>query len=124
MGCDCAPQVADLFLYWYEHSYISEGVDSKSPVIHSLQYACRYIDDLNVPNIDDDTRDIICNEIYPDELNIIPTNTLNNTTTFLDLDINIVDKRFISKLYDKRRDFNFKVITFPDLRSNIPNKTS
>ena len=23
MGCDCAPQVADLFLYWYEHDYIS-----------------------------------------------------------------------------------------------------
>ena len=30
----------------------------------------------------------------------------------------------MSKLYDKRRDFVFKVITFPNLRSNIPNKTS
>ena len=29
----------------------------------------------------------------------------------------------MSKLYDKRRDFVFKVIIFPNLRSNIPNKT-
>ena len=124
MGCDCAPQVADLFLYWYEHNYISEGVDSCNPVIHSLQYASRYIDDLNVPNIDSATCSIICNDIYPRELDIIPTNSTNICTTFLDLDINIIDKRFNTKLYDKRRDFGFKVITFPNLRSNIPNKTS
>ena len=24
MGCDCAPQVADLFLYWYEYNYIKK----------------------------------------------------------------------------------------------------
>ena len=30
----------------------------------------------------------------------------------------------MSKLYDKIRDFVFKVTTFPNLRSNIPNKTS
>ena len=27
MGCDCAPKVADLLLYWYEYSYISEAID-------------------------------------------------------------------------------------------------
>ena len=32
MGCDCAPKTADLFLYWYEHNYISEAVDN-----HNLQ---------------------------------------------------------------------------------------
>ncbi len=124
MGCDCASQVADLFLYWYEHSYIAKGVDSDNPVIHHLQYASRYIDDLNVPNINNDICNVICNDIYPDELEIIPTNDLNYNTTFLDLDINVEDGRFVSKLYDKRRDFGFKVITFPNLRSNIPNKTS
>ena len=50
MGCDCAPQVADLFLYWYEYYYITKGVDSKNHVIHFLKYASRYIDDLNIPN--------------------------------------------------------------------------
>ena len=46
MGCDCAPQVADLFLYWYEHDYISKGVIVDDPAIHLLKHASRYIDDL------------------------------------------------------------------------------
>ena len=124
MGCDCAPQVADLFLYWYEHNYILEGVNAKSNVVNYLKYASRYIDDLNTPNIDDNICKIICNDIYPDELDIIMTNQCNSNTTFLDLDIVIDNGRFVSKLYDKRRDFGFKVITFPNLRSNIPYKTS
>ena len=43
MGCDCAPQVADLFLYWYEHSYISSGVDNGQlhSVVHALKHASR-----------------------------------------------------------------------------------
>ena len=49
MGCDCAPEVADLFLYWYEYNYITKGVDSKKHIIHFLKYASRYIDDLNGP---------------------------------------------------------------------------
>ena len=124
MGCDCAPQVADLFLYWYEHNYISEGVDADDPAIRYLQHASRYIDDLNVPNISENICESICYDIYPDELDIIPTNSSSTNTTFLDLDISVTEGRFISKLYDKRRDFGFKVITFPNLRSNIPNKTS
>ena len=44
---------------------------------------------------------IICNDIYPDELDIISTNICNLNTTFLDLDIIIEDGRFVSKLYDK-----------------------
>ena len=67
---------------------------------------------------------IICNDIYLDELDIISTNICNLNTTFLDLDVIIEDGRFVSKLYDKRRDCQYKVITFPNLRSNIPNKTS
>ena len=125
MGCDCASQVADLFFFWYEHKiYVLEGVDADDPTVHCLKYASRYIDDLNVPNINDDICESICYDIYPDELDIIPTNSSSCKTTFLDLDISVDNGKFISKLYDKRRDFGFKVITFPNLRSNIPNKTS
>ena len=52
------------------------------------------------------------------------TNRCNSNNTLLDLDIVIDYGRFVSKLYDKRRDFGFKVIIFPNLRSNIPTKTS
>ena len=47
MGCDCAPQVADLILYWYEHDYIALQVINKNPVVHTLKHASRYIDDSN-----------------------------------------------------------------------------
>ena len=124
MGCDCASQVADLFLYWYEHNYITLQVNNKNPVVHTLKHASRYIDDLTTPNIDNKTVDIICNDIYPAELKIIVTNSSNLSTTFLDLDINILNNRFYTKLYDKRRDFSFKVVTFPNLRSNVPVKPS
>ena len=36
----------------------------------------------------------------------------------------VINKKYCTKLYDKRRDFNFKVVTFPNLRSNIPNDPS
>ena len=48
MGCDCAPQVAALFLYWYEHDYIALKVENKNPVFHTLKHASRYIDDLKL----------------------------------------------------------------------------
>ena len=45
MGCDCAPKIADLFLYWYEHNYISEAVDNPNlqAIVHILKYCSRYI---------------------------------------------------------------------------------
>ena len=46
MGCDCAPKVADLFLYCYEHDYITKAVTKPEllSVIHVLKYYSRYID--------------------------------------------------------------------------------
>ena len=43
MGCDCAPKVADLILYWYEHDYISKAVTKPEllSVIHVLKYCSR-----------------------------------------------------------------------------------
>ena len=93
-------------------------------MVHTLKHASRYIDDLTTPNINNKTVDIICNDIYPAELKIIVTNSSNLSKTFLDLDINILNNRFYTKLYDKRRDFSFKVGTFPNLRSNVPVKPS
>ena len=51
----------------------------------------RYIDDLSIPNINDSMCQIICNDIYPDELDIISTNICNLNTNFLDLDIIMID---------------------------------
>ena len=121
MGCDCAPQVADLFLYWYENDYISRGVTDNNNIISKFKYCSRYIDDLNIPNCNQDICNIISNDIYPEELEIVCTNVNNNMScTFLDLDIIVENNIFITRLYDKRRDFSFKVVSLPNMKSNIP----
>ena len=75
MGNNCAPQIADIFLYWYEHKYVSEGVANNLDVVHILKFATRYIDDLNIPNCTNKLENIICNDIYPQELDIVKTNS-------------------------------------------------
>ena len=58
-------------------------------------------------------------------MDIIDTNDRNNNvSTFLDLEIFIENGRFNTRLYDKRRDFSFSVISLPNLKSNVPNKQS
>ena len=110
------------YLFWYEHNYIEKGLEDGNSIVHELKFCKRYIDDLFAPNISDRAREAICNDIYPISLDIIPTNSSNLSATFLDLDVSISYRRFNWKLYDKRRDFPFKVLTMPNLRSNIPRK--
>ena len=45
-------KIADLFLYWYEHNYISEAIGNPNlqAIIYILKYCSRYIDDLIIPN--------------------------------------------------------------------------
>ena len=38
--------------------------------------------------------------------------------------LKINDNKFHTKLYDKRRDFAFNVVSFANLTSNIPNKAA
>ena len=42
--------------------------------------------------------------------------------SFLDIAVNIVDERFVTKIYDKRDDFNFEIVNYPDLSGNIPRR--
>ena len=57
--------------------------------------------------------------MYPEEMHLEKTNT-GNTCTFLDLVISIQDGKFLYQSYDKRKDFNFDIINYPHLNSNVP----
>ena len=58
-------------------------------------------------------------EIYPDELELkVEHNGLH--ASFLNLDIEIIDGKFVYKLYDKRDDFPFFIVRMPHMNSNIP----
>ena len=64
-------------------------------------------------------------DIYPAELEIKDTTDADHRASYLDLDLSYDrDKRLQVKLYDKRDDFNFNIVNFPFLSSNIPQSSS
>ena len=48
------------------------------------------------------------------------TNLSRDKCNFLDLTISIYKGKFIYRSYDKRNDFDFKVVNYPNLAGNIP----
>ena len=119
MGTNCAPYVANLFLHYYEDKYICELINwNRTEIALALANMFRYQDDCIVFN-DDGRFGDIWREMYPAEMLLEPTST-HNTCTFLDLAISILNGKFLYKTYDKRNDYNFDIINYPDLRSNVP----
>ena len=58
-------------------------------------------------------------DIYLASIPLTSGNLDNHRDTFLDLDINIADGMFVTKVYHKVDDFDFNVVTFPFLNSNL-----
>ena len=120
MGTNCAPLLADLFLYSYEAEFIQTLIRSgQKNLAKSFSSTYRYIDDvlsLNNPKFGD-----YINYIYPAELEIKETTDADHHASSLDLLLKYDrDCRLQVKLYDKKDDFNFDIVNFPFLSSNIP----
>ena len=120
MGTNCAPLLADLFLYSYEAEFIQSLLKSgKKTVAKNFNFTFRYIDDvlsINNPKVGD-----YLGVIYPSELEIKDTTESSKSASYLDLLLNIDNKgKLQTKIYDKRDDFNFPIVNFPFLSSNIP----
>ena len=59
-------------------------------------------------------------EIYPSQLTVGKENTSDDLANYLDLTFIIgSNNRVYTKLYDKRDDFDFHIVNFPFLSSNI-----
>ena len=58
------------------------------------------------------------NSIYPLSLDLNKENECNLSSCVLDLNIDILDGKFISRVYDKRDDFKFKVVQFQPCHAN------
>ena len=84
-----------------------------------VRYSFRYIDDLLCVNNDNFNKHI--NEIYPSELILKNTTTTPSETSYLDTTLNIGEGNGTVRIsvYDKREAFNFKIVNFPYLDSNI-----
>ena len=120
MGTNCAPLLADLFLFTYEAEFIEELIKSgQKDLAKSFSYTFRYIDDVlslnNKKFIDNVHR------IYPPELEIKDTTDSSTSASYLDLFLQRNQHgQLTTKLYDKRDDFNFPIVNFPYMDSNIP----
>ena len=110
MGTNCAPLIADLFLYCYERDFMSDIQKSKRhDLIDMFNDTSRYLDDIftiDNPEFEKHIPDIR-------ELQLNKANTSDKETSFLYLNIMV---------YDKRDDFKFEIINYPHLSSNIPTK--
>ena len=84
MGTNCAPLIADLFLFCYERDFMMSLSDDKhADVIDAFNTTCRYLDDiLNINNVYFDN---MVSQIYPSELQLNKANTSDTEAAFLDL---------------------------------------
>lgn len=118
MGTDPAPFMANLFLYFYENKFLQEFKKNNKRDARKFAYVWRFIDDLFAVNDENKFEENICN-IYPVELELKKENNGYHSASHLDLNITIVEKKFVLKLYDKRDDFGFPIVRMPFLSNNM-----
>jgi hypothetical protein len=115
MDTNCAPLLANLFLYSYESEFLQRLVkDKKIHEARAFNFTYRYIDD--VLSINNSRFAEFLPLIYPPELEVKETTDTDSSASFLDLYLEFDDSGQLStNIYDKRDDLNF-----PNMCSNIP----
>ena len=124
MGTNCAPLVADLFLFCHEKDFIMSLSDDKQiDILDAFNITSRYLDDiLNINNVYFDT---MVGQIYPSEqLNKANTSDTDTKAAFLDLHLSIYNDIVSTKVCDKRDNFDFEIDNFPFLDGDVPRSTS
>jgi hypothetical protein len=109
-----------MFLYSHEADFI-QGLLKKyeKNLARSFNFTFRYIDDVLSLN-NSRFRDFV-DRIYSIELEIKDTTDTDMSASYLDIHLEIDNEgRLRTKLYDKRHDFNFPIVNFPFICSNIP----
>ena len=109
---NCAPLLADLFLYPYENKFLDNIMRSgHMRLARSFNLCYRYIDDLIVSN----TKKFLdyLKKIYPSQLTAEKANKSDHLADYLDLTF-ILDSggRLSTKMYDKRDGFHFSHCQF------------
>ena len=121
MGTNCAPLVADLFLFCYERDLImSLSDDTQADVNEAFNSTSRYLDDLL--NIENPYFERMVSQFYPVELQLNKANASDTEAPFIDLHISNLDGFVSSKIYDKCDDFH--IVNFPFLDGDVPRTTS
>ena len=119
MDTKCASLLANFFLYGYEAGFIKGLLKAgKKNVAQKFNFTHRYIDhvlSLNTSMISD-----FFDLIYPCELDIKNTTESNTSALYLDCYLCTDHGKLVTFFFDKRDNFNFSIVNFPFLCSNIP----
>ena len=117
MGTNCAPLLADVFLYSYENQFLDKLIkEVKRKLARKFNLSYCYTDDLISFN---NTRfKEFISDIYPKELTISETTESTSVASSLDL-LFTRDKsnNITTKLYDKCDAFGFHIVNFPFMSS-------
>ena len=138
MDTNCAPLLTNLFLYSYEAEFVQKKVREKSRECHnhkpqpfpdpskqarntmhsnSMSPTDIYIYVLSLKNSQFAE---YMEFIYPRELEIKQTTETAASSSYLECYLYIGYGKLTIRFYDKRDDFNFPIVNFPFLSSNIP----
>ena len=97
MGTNCAPLVADLFLFCYENAFmLSLSDNNQTDIIEAFNSTSRHLDDLL--NIDNPYFEQMAGQIYPTALQLNKTNSSNTEAPCLDLNLSITNGIASSKI--------------------------
>ena len=118
MGTDCAPLLANLFLFYYEYGYMKGLIKTDLVLAKKFNNTMRYIDDLLTLN--NATFHSAIADIYPRDLQLKKTTECETQLSYLDILVTIENRKYSTAVYDKRDNFNFNIVNFPYLSSNIP----
>ena len=126
MGTNSAPFMANIYLHTFEYNYIEKLIkDGKVDIAKRLSdYTYRYQDDCVIFNDNDIFRNSYEDMYAGSAMELKNTNISRDKCNFLDLTISLHRGKFIYRSYDKRKDFDFNVVNYPNLIGNIPSSQS
>ena len=112
MGADCAPLVADLFLFCCERDFMmSLSDDNQAGVVDAFDTTSSYLDD--ILGISGVCFGSLVGRICPSGLQLNKANTSDSEAAFFDLRLSISNDIVSTKICDKRDDFDFEIVIFP-----------
>ena len=106
-GTNCAPHVADLFLFCYERDFmLSLSDNSQTGVVEAFNSTSRYLDGLLC--VESPCFEQVVGRMCPAELQLSGANSSDTKAPFLDLNLSITNGMVSSRVYDGRDDLILK----------------
>ena len=114
IGTNCAPLIADLFLFCYERDFMFNLNKSKQYDLIDMLKTPLDILTVYSPSITLNLRNIFL------KLQLNKAYTSDKESSFLDLKINVIGSDVNISVYDRRDDFGFPIVNFPWLSGDVP----